>query len=148
MNSRETRAAWRPLPEFNAITHLDANGEPTQGQNAVFNVDRVFDEGATTQELYTSVCSKVVSSVVNGINGTVFAYGQTSSGKTRTMQGGGAEMGVLQLAAEDIFALIEASEHTDFSIRASYTHFALVTGNSTGHGACTSRRAATSLSGS
>jgi hypothetical protein len=92
----------------------------TAKKNYFLQVDRVFDEGATTQELYTSVCSKVVSSVVNGINGTVFAYGQTSSGKTHTMQGGGAEMGVLQLAAEEIFALIEASEHTDFSIRASY----------------------------
>jgi len=83
-------------------------------------VDRVFSEDATTQELYSSVCSKVVSSVVNGINGTVFAYGQTSSGKTHTMQGGGEERGVLQLAAEEIFKLIEASEHTDFSIRACY----------------------------
>jgi len=83
-------------------------------------VDRVFSEDATTQELYSSVCSKVVSSVVNGINGTVFAYGQTSSGKTHTMQGGGEERGVLQLAAEEIFKLIEASEHTDFSLRACY----------------------------
>ena len=83
-------------------------------------MDRVFSEDATTQELYSSVCSKVVSSVVNGINGTVFAYGQTSSGKTHTMQGGGEERGVLQLAAEEIFKLIEASEHTDFSLRACY----------------------------
>ena len=57
---------------------------------------------------------------MNGINGTVFAYGQTSSGKTHTMQGGGEERGVLQLAAEEIFKLIEASEHTDFSLRACY----------------------------
>jgi hypothetical protein len=30
----------------------------------------------------------MVRSVVDGYNGTVFAYGQTAAGKTHTMQGG------------------------------------------------------------
>jgi centromeric protein E len=61
-----------------------------------------------------------VSSVVNGINGTIFAYGQTSSGKTHTMQGGGDSIGVLQLAAEEIFSLIEANDSREYILRVAY----------------------------
>jgi len=30
---------------------------------------------------------RVITSTINGVNGTIFAYGQTSSGKTYTMKG-------------------------------------------------------------
>lgn len=39
--------------------------------------------------------------------GTVFAYGQTSSGKTYTMQGSGSDPGVTRLAIRDVFTNIE-----------------------------------------
>lgn len=39
--------------------------------------------------------------------GTVFAYGQTSSGKTYTMQGSGVDPGVTRLAIRDVFTNIE-----------------------------------------
>ena len=49
------------------------------------------------------------------------AYGQTSSGKTYTMAGAGEENpGVVQLAAEEIANLIEATEDREFILRVSY----------------------------
>jgi len=39
--------------------------------------------------------------------GTIFAYGQTSSGKTYTMQGTEDSPGVIQLAIDQIFYMIE-----------------------------------------
>lgn len=39
--------------------------------------------------------------------GTVFAYGQTSSGKTHTMRGSSDEPGVIPLAVHDLFRLIQ-----------------------------------------
>ena len=46
---------------------------------------------------------KIVRKAVNGYNGTVFAYGQTSSGKTHTMRGHAEEAGVIPLAVADLF---------------------------------------------
>ncbi len=40
-------------------------------------------------------------------SGTIFAYGQTSSGKTHTMMGDATEMGVVPLAMQEIFSYIE-----------------------------------------
>jgi hypothetical protein len=47
----------------------------------------VFDESATTSEIFERAVKGLVRSVVDGYNGTVFAYGQTAAGKTHTMLG-------------------------------------------------------------
>jgi hypothetical protein len=52
--------------------------------------DAVFDPGATQLDVYRSVAG-AVSAVLRGINCTVFAYGQTGTGKTHTMLGRGIE---------------------------------------------------------
>jgi centromeric protein E len=54
-----------------------------------YSYDQVFNPEATTAQVYSNVASDIVKGVVGGINGTIFAYGQTSSGKTHTMLGGG-----------------------------------------------------------
>lgn len=51
--------------------------------------------------------------------GTIFAYGQTSSGKTHTMMGYDGEPGVIPLAVEEIFDYIEQSEGQQFMLRVS-----------------------------
>lgn len=53
----------------------------------VFTFDRIFDTDSTNQEIYNDVVSPLVDSVLLGYNGCVFAYGQTSCGKTFSMQG-------------------------------------------------------------
>lgn len=45
----------------------------------------------------------IVNKVVNGYHGTIFAYGQTSSGKTHTMLGTMENPGIIRMAAEQIF---------------------------------------------
>ena len=39
------------------------------------------------RELYDETFRSLVESVLNGFNGTIFAYGQTGTGKTYTMEG-------------------------------------------------------------
>jgi len=39
------------------------------------------------EDVYDFAAKPVVESVLEGFNGTIFAYGQTSSGKTHTMLG-------------------------------------------------------------
>ena len=40
-------------------------------------------------------------------SGTAFAYGQTSSGKTHTMNGSETDPGIIHLAVKDIFRRIQ-----------------------------------------
>ena len=50
-----------------------------------FTYDRVFDEHASTREVFDESARDIVNSFVNGISGSLIAYGQTGSGKTFTM---------------------------------------------------------------
>nr|KAG5702779.1 hypothetical protein BaRGS_003653 [Batillaria attramentaria] len=57
---------------------------------------------------------------MNGYHGTVFAYGQSGSGKTHTMSGSKLEPGIIGLAMQDIFDFIEQKPSHEFLMRASY----------------------------
>ncbi|XP_020202926.1 kinesin-like protein KIN-7K, chloroplastic isoform X3 [Cajanus cajan] len=47
--------------------------------------DRVFGPTTTTRQVYDVAAQHIISGAMEGINGTIFAYGVTSSGKTHTM---------------------------------------------------------------
>ena len=62
--------------------------------------------------------------VLDGFNGTIFAYGQTSSGKTHTMQGPNIEdfemQGIIPRMVRTVFNRIEsASENVTFTVKIS-----------------------------
>ncbi|XP_038977328.1 kinesin-like protein KIN-7K, chloroplastic isoform X2 [Phoenix dactylifera] len=57
---------------------------------------------------------------MEGINGTVFAYGVTSSGKTHTMHGDQKSPGIIPLAIKDVFSIIQDTPGREFLLRVSY----------------------------
>ncbi|KAI9216304.1 P-loop containing nucleoside triphosphate hydrolase protein [Blastocladiella britannica] len=72
-------------------------------------------------ELYSASVRELVYSAMEGYNGTVFAYGQTSSGKTFTMMGTPDAHGVIPQAVQDVFNYIKQSEgRREFLLRVSY----------------------------
>ncbi len=52
----------------------------------MFVFDKVFKPNTTQEQVYKNAAHHIVSDVLGGYNGTIFAYGQTSSGKTHTME--------------------------------------------------------------
>lgn len=62
--------------------------------------------------------------MLEGYNGTIFAYGQTGTGKTFTMEGGDihdeVSRGVIPRAFDQIFGCIQISENVEFLVRASF----------------------------
>ena len=76
------------------------------------------------QELYEGSVKPIVSSVFEGYNGTVFAYGQTGTGKTHTMEGdvsSEAEKGVMSRVFDTVFNEIEKlGEGKKYLVRSSY----------------------------
>lgn len=85
-----------------------------------FCFDHVFDTSSSNEQVYREQGSDVVSSVLAGFNGTIFAYGQTSSGKTHTMQGTEWNRGIIYRAVDDIFAFIRKTPQREFLLRISY----------------------------
>ncbi|KAJ2691309.1 hypothetical protein GGH99_002438, partial [Coemansia sp. RSA 1285] len=57
---------------------------------------------------------------MNGFNGTIFAYGQTSSGKTHTMHGSNTELGIITRAVGEMFRIVESDPDREYLIRVSF----------------------------
>ncbi|CAH1453440.1 unnamed protein product [Lactuca virosa] len=85
-----------------------------------FEFDRIFSEDCRTVDVYESRTKAIVSAAIGGFNGTVFAYGQTNSGKTHTMRGSSVEPGVIPLAVHDLFDKIQQETDREFLLRMSY----------------------------
>ncbi|XP_030305811.1 centromere-associated protein E [Calypte anna] len=86
----------------------------------VFSYDRVFHSSDNTQQLYEGVAVPIIESAVQGYNGTIFAYGQTASGKTYTMMGNEDCVGIIPKAVEHIFKVICEIPEREFLLRVSY----------------------------
>jgi len=89
-----------------------------------FTFDAVFAPTITQRKLYDVCSAPVVASVLEGFNGTIFAYGQTGAGKTFTMEGvqDPPELrGIIPNAFQQIFDRVAlAAEGVQFLVRASY----------------------------
>ncbi|MDP2438020.1 MAG: kinesin family protein, partial [archaeon] len=85
-----------------------------------YRFDRVFHQSCTTQDVYRGAAQDIVRSCLDGMNGTVFAYGQTSTGKTHTMMGTNGS-GVIPMSVRHIFELVaERDTETEYLLRVSY----------------------------
>lgn len=122
---------WRVLPQYNSVTQTTNNGQPLPERvtgRTFFTFDKIFGEDAQNPAVYDGVAKGIVDSVMSGLNGTIFAYGQTSSGKTYTMQGSGSIEegysngggGIVHMAANDIFDHVQQAQDRIFLIRASF----------------------------
>ncbi|KYQ89437.1 kinesin family member 3 [Tieghemostelium lacteum] len=93
--------------------------------NHTFTFDRVYSDRATQKDVYEDAAKPVIEDICSGYNGTIFVYGQTSSGKTHTMQGPSFEdaelKGVIPRMINTIFDCInKADENIEFIVKASF----------------------------
>ncbi|KAF9596555.1 hypothetical protein IFM89_012286 [Coptis chinensis] len=113
----------RPLSTEDAKSspwRISGNSISISNQSTKFDFDRIFEEDCKTEEVYEARTKDIVSAAVRGFNGTVFAYGQTNSGKTHTMRGSAVEPGVIRLAIRDLFDIIQEDLDREFLLRMSY----------------------------
>lgn len=92
-----------------------------------FSFDYCFDMDSTQKEVYELTAKPAVLSILEGYNSTIFAYGQTGTGKTYTMEGftytpTDVARGIIPRSIEEIFNYIEkfSNSNTKFMVRASY----------------------------
>ncbi|KAL0686519.1 hypothetical protein Bca4012_086196 [Brassica carinata] len=80
---------------------------------SAYSFDRVYGGECPTRHVYENGTKDIALSVVKGINCSIFAYGQTSSGKTYTMSA------ITEFAVADIFDYIFQHEERAFSVKFS-----------------------------
>ncbi|XP_038721158.1 kinesin-like protein KIN-7E isoform X2 [Tripterygium wilfordii] len=80
---------------------------------SAYTFDRVFRGDCSTRQVYNEGAKEIALSAVSGINSSIFAYGQTSSGKTYTM------MGITEYTVSDIFDYIHRHEERAFVLKFS-----------------------------
>ncbi|XP_051144731.1 kinesin-like protein KIN-7E [Andrographis paniculata] len=101
---------------INSTTILYRNSlQERTGLPTAYSFDRVFRGDSSTREVYDDGIKDIALSVVGGINSTVFAYGQTSSGKTYTMNG------ITEYTVADIYDYIQKHEERAFVLKFSAT---------------------------
>ncbi|KAG0458857.1 hypothetical protein HPP92_021985 [Vanilla planifolia] len=104
-------AEWECISDTTIIfrsSHPDRSMAPT-----AYAFDRVFGSKCTTKQVYEEAAKEVALSVVSGINSSIFAYGQTSSGKTYTMSG------ITEHTVADIYDYIKRHPERAFALKFS-----------------------------
>lgn len=95
----------------NKIGLADSNGRVSQEYTA----SEIFGADATNSTMFNQAFPIYLRSLIQGINVSVFTYGATSSGKSHTMQGKGAELGIVQLIADNLFQILEEERYKNQS---------------------------------
>ena len=101
--------------------------------NEAFTFDKVFGSEVSTETIFNDQVKDLVKNPLNGINQTIFAYGQTSSGKTFTMHGYATQpsgpqespsktvkVGVIPLSVKEIFDHITSDKDQQYKVTVSY----------------------------
>ena len=109
------------------VTHAVPGKPPV---DRVYGFDKVFGPYSTQEDVYDDAVRPVVDEVLDGYNCTIFAYGQTGTGKTHTMEGdhqGCADSpetlpdaaGIIPRAMAHVFASLNASG-AEYTVRCTF----------------------------
>ncbi|TGZ78108.1 kinesin heavy chain [Ascodesmis nigricans] len=121
-NSIEIREGGEPIVVLQSDDTCELRSKEHAG---AFTFDRVFGMDSRQQDVFNFSIRNTVDDILNGYNGTVFAYGQTGAGKSYTMMGSNIDdedgKGIIPRIVEQIFASILASPgNIEYTVRVSY----------------------------
>ncbi|EPB66314.1 kinesin motor domain protein [Ancylostoma ceylanicum] len=116
------KVAVRVSTEDNSVILEQVTGK--EEPRRTFFFDAVFPPDCDQMRVYNVAARPIVENVLKGYNGTIFAYGQTGTGKTFTMTGD-LERPELQGIIPNSFAHIfdhiaKCQQDTTFLVRVSY----------------------------
>lgn len=89
----------------------------------MFTFDSVYDWNSRQEDIFNETAYPIIDNVLQGYNGTIFAYGQTGTGKTFTITGVHTDKelkGIMPRSFETIFKSIECDSSKEYLVRASY----------------------------
>ncbi|KAJ6378922.1 hypothetical protein OIU78_029020 [Salix suchowensis] len=112
-STRNDVSDWECINDDTVIYRNSLSVSERSMYPTAYKFDRVFGPGCSTRQVYGEGAKEVALSVVSGINSSVFAYGQTSSGKTYTMSG------ITEYTVADIYDYVEKHKEREFTLKFS-----------------------------
>eukprot|EP01031_Cornospumella_fuschlensis_P022952 gene22952-27931_t len=112
------------------VKHTKTNIEViVEGNPNAFNFDRIFGAESTQEEVFQETAKPLIEDVLAGYNATIFAYGQTGTGKTHTMEGditSESGKGIIPRAVDALFdGVSQADENLEFTFKVTYVEIYL-----------------------
>ena len=100
---------------------------PSALSNKTYHFDKVFSPAADQAMIYEDVVAPILDEMLQGYNCTIFAYGQTGTGKTYTMSGDMTDTlgllsdsaGIIPRVLHSLFRQLEINE-TENSVKCSF----------------------------
>ena len=124
MNQKEKDRGCRDVTLPDASNNQLAIEKPEDKDNIKsFGFDEVFDQNSQQSQIYDKTAFKLVESVLEGYNGTIFAYGQTGCGKTHSMVGrldSEEERGIIPRTFNHILGVVGEAKNKEFLIRCAF----------------------------
>ncbi|KAL8681857.1 MAG: hypothetical protein Q9186_002089 [Xanthomendoza sp. 1 TL-2023] len=121
-NKAEIASGGETIVDFETEDTCQIISRETPG---AFTFDRVFDTQSRQADVFDFSIRSTVDDILNGYNGTVFAYGQTGAGKSYTMMGADIDdeeqRGIIPRIVEQMFAsILRSSGNIEYTVRVSY----------------------------
>ncbi|KAK1752575.1 putative kinesin-like protein bimC [Echria macrotheca] len=128
-NEREVRENSTPVVRTDGVKGkvVELAMGPSALSNKTYSFDRVFSPAADQSMIFDDVVKPILDEMLTGYNCTIFAYGQTGTGKTYTMSGDmtstlgllSDEAGIIPRVLHALFNKLEIDE-TDNCVRCSF----------------------------
>ncbi|CAN4097012.1 unnamed protein product [Withania somnifera] len=106
LNAEETAAGALMAIDFEAAKDGELTVKANGTSKRTFKFDAIFSPQADQGEVFEDT-APLATSVLDGYNVCIFAYGQTGTGKTFTMEGTEESRGVNYRTLEELFRIIE-----------------------------------------
>ncbi|KAK7491439.1 hypothetical protein BaRGS_00017268 [Batillaria attramentaria] len=111
------------VPEFVRDYGASPSKNRTPTISYDFKFERVFDTSVGQEQVYNIAAQEIVTGFLDGYNGTIFAYGQTGTGKTYTVEGNAvrySDRGLAPRALAQIYKTLEMREGDEIAVHISY----------------------------
>jgi hypothetical protein len=124
LNRKEIDAGYKDCVNIDiGGSSVSVEGAGVEGRTFAF--DAVYTNAFAQKDVYLQSIHPVVETVLQGYNGTIFAYGQSGTGKTYSMVGNldnPKQHGIIPHALEHIFTAINEmkSDKMEYTVQASF----------------------------
>jgi hypothetical protein len=125
MNEQEKKFGTLPVvtASTNNKTVTVIKDKNARKARLTYSFDNVYTAFSTQEEVFQQTLLPVFDDVLEGYESTVFAYGQTGTGKTHTMEGDLSDPdmhGVIPRSAMTIFERLQSDKYSEYKVMCSY----------------------------
>jgi len=125
INEREKKHGAVPVVTASSVNKTVAvvKGTGNRQARSSYAFDNVFSAYTSQEEIFDATLRPILIDVMEGFESAVFAYGQTGTGKTHTMEGDLAcpkLHGVIPRSAESIFTTLNQPEYSTHTVTCAY----------------------------